>query len=246
MYTDTLRDIGLSKNESRIYESLLKQGESSVGDISSDSGVHRRNVYDSLKRLVEKGLVFEVVERNERHYKAVRPEKLSELIEEKREALDSIMPELEDLYQTTPRTNEVYVYKGVEGVKNYMRDILRIGEDVFVIGGKAGWLEDRIASFSKQVLKESKKKGIKYHALFDQEVKETNPEVIEMADEHRFLPKEYSTPGVIDIFGDRVVVSSNAGGKFEEDISLTVIVNQQIADSFRVWFKFLWEMSEGK
>jgi len=31
------------------------------------------------------------------------------------------------------------------------------------------------------------------------------------------------------------------GGFEEEDFSFTVIVNQQIADSFRVWFHYMWD-----
>lgn len=58
MFTETLQQLGLAKNEARIYQTLLQRGEMAVGEIANKSGVHRRNVYDSLNRLVEKGLVF--------------------------------------------------------------------------------------------------------------------------------------------------------------------------------------------
>ncbi len=244
MYLELFQQLGLAKNEARIYETLLKEGESSVGTISTESGVYRRNVYDSLNRLVEKGLVFEIIERNERHYQAVEPKKLAELIEEKQTALNDVMPELEKLYKNTPHKEEVFIYKGVDGVKNYMRDIIRTGENVYVIGGKAGWFDKRILPFTKKILKDANKKGIKFYPLLEQEIKKKNPEVLDVAKKtHRFIPEDYSAPGVIDIFGDRVVITTNTPGKFEEDITLTVIVNQQIADSFRIWHKMIWDLA---
>ena len=51
MYTELFQQLGLVKNEARIYEALLKEGESSVGEIAVKSKVHRRNVYDTLNRL---------------------------------------------------------------------------------------------------------------------------------------------------------------------------------------------------
>ena len=72
-HTKTLETLGLAKNEARIYETLLREGESTVGHISQKSEVYRRNVYDSLNRLMEKGLVFELIHTKENHYKAVDP-----------------------------------------------------------------------------------------------------------------------------------------------------------------------------
>lgn len=37
MYLDILEELGLSQNESKIYETLLKEGESTVSKISSKS-----------------------------------------------------------------------------------------------------------------------------------------------------------------------------------------------------------------
>ena len=99
-HQELLQSLGLSKNEAKIYETLLRQGEVGVGVISEKSGVHRRNVYDSLNRLMEKGLVFEIVESAENKYQATEPKKLSEIVIEKLEAVDR---ELKKRRQVYPR-----------------------------------------------------------------------------------------------------------------------------------------------
>lgn len=248
MYTETLQELGLAKNEARIYETLLKEGELPVGQIANISGVHRRNVYDSLNRLVEKGLVFEILESKENRYQAVDPQKLVEIQKEKESALMGVIPELEKLYRGLPRHEAAYIYRGVEGYKNYMRDILRIGKDVHVIGAKGAWADPELKSFSKQIVEQTGRKNIKFHLLIDAEVRKQKNEILSMLakkDNYRFLPKEYSTGCTMDIFGDRIVqISGVKVGEFRKDVSFTVIVNQQLADAFRIWFKALWKISK--
>jgi sugar-specific transcriptional regulator TrmB len=243
MYLEIFQKLGLVKNEARIYETLLKEGESPVGHISTKSKVHRRNVYDTLNRLIEKGLVFEIAQEKENRYKAVDPNKLMELIQEKQNILEKVMPDLQSLYAGTPHDEEIFIYRGPEGWKNYMRDMLEVGEDAYFIAAKGGWLDDRVKHFFPTFKEKAKAKGIEYFHLFDHEVKKDCPQIIpHVGGNYKFLPKGYSTPAAIDIFGSHVnIISGMKLGGLEEEFSLTVIVNQQIADAFRVWFKFMWD-----
>ena len=243
MYTEIFQQLGLSKNGARIYETLLREGELSVGQISVKSGVHRRNVYDAIQRLLEQGLVFEILERKENRYQAVDPNKLRELIQEKERSLVSVLPDLQKLYEENPREQAVYIYRGIEGWKNYMRDIIRVGEDFYCIGGKGAWMEERIMNFFPQFINDAKRKKIKYFHLFDYEVKESGHDIIKHVGKNfKFLPKEYSTTASIDIFGDRVNMTSSVGlGTVDKDTVFNVIVNREVADACRAWFRFMWE-----
>ncbi|EKD76146.1 MAG: hypothetical protein ACD_43C00212G0001, partial [uncultured bacterium] len=102
MYTELLQEIGLSPNEAKIYETLLNIGETGVGDIATKANIHRRNVYDALQRLVQKGLVFTTFQKNENRYSAVDPNKLMELVREKQVHLAEVLPELQKMYQNEP------------------------------------------------------------------------------------------------------------------------------------------------
>jgi sugar-specific transcriptional regulator TrmB len=248
MFTEVFQQLGLAKNEARIYQTLLKESELAVGELANKSGVHRRNVYDSLNRLVEKGLVFEILQKNEQHYKAVEPNKLFEILEEKQQSLAAIMPDLERLYQSVPHEDETYVYRGIEGWKNYMRDVLRVGEDLYTIGGKGAWTDERLKGFLAQFLKEIERKEITIRTLFDHEVKESDHKIVGLlGKQYRFLGPEYSTPAAVDIFGNHVAILSGIGlGRIADDTSFTMIVNKEIADAFRTWFKLLWSASSAK
>lgn len=246
MYQETLQNLGLAKNEARIYQTLIAEGESSVGHIADKSKIHRRNVYDCVQRLIEKGLVFEIIEKRENRYKAVDPKKFSEILYEKQVGLNKILPDLERLYHGHPSQEAVYIYRGLEGWKNYMRDILRKGQDDYIIGGKGVWADPKIKPFTEQFAKQAKNKGIKFHMLFVQDNKQRSKQLADLLKaEYRYLPIGLETPSDIEVFADQVVIIADASeGVLRDELSLTVIINQKIADSFRVWFKALWQISK--
>lgn len=244
MIVNILQDLGLAKNEARIYETLLREGECGVSAISSKAEINRRNVYDSINRLIEKGLVLEIRDTREHRYRAVEPAKLSEILDEKRERLTAALPDMGRLYYGTPRTEEVFVYRGLEGWKNYLRDMLRIGEDNYTIGGVGAWVDPKLADFMVRFRKDAAKAGINFHILFNHEVGGHKGMTTFLAgNKHKFLPKGYSTTVAIDIFGDHVVTLSGVSlGTFSEHSSFTVIVNKEVADAYREWFRLIWDL----
>ena len=47
---EQLRQAGLTENESKVYETLLKIGPSAAGVLSKKTGLHRRVVYDTTSK----------------------------------------------------------------------------------------------------------------------------------------------------------------------------------------------------
>lgn len=243
MHADIFQEIGLSPNEAKIYETLIDEGEAAVGVISQKGGIHRRNVYDSINRLIEKGLVFQILGKGENQYKAVDPAKLLEIIREKETKLNSILPDLQKKYDATPHNQEAFIYRGIEGFKNYLRDILRRKKDVYFIGAKGLWFDPKLKSFLTGFLLEAQRLNIKYNHIFDAGIREKAPNIIEkLGKPYKFLPAEYSTGSALDIFGDHIATFSGLGiGEINEDITIYIIIDQTLAEGYRTWFKFMWD-----
>ncbi|MEO8065868.1 MAG: helix-turn-helix domain-containing protein [Candidatus Doudnabacteria bacterium] len=248
MYQETLQLLGLSPNEAKIYESLVEQGESSIGKISVNAKVHRRNVYDSIQRLIEKGLCFEIFSKGENRYNAVDPGKLSELIAEKQDKLNLILPMLEKKFRSGTATEEAYIYRGLEGQKNIFRDMLRVSKDSYFIGAKGGWFDPRIETARKAFFKEANRKNIKFIQLFEYDVRTQLPNFPQHFPgklQYRFLPKAYATNSAIHIFGDYVVTYTGLPiGKINEDTVFFILHSKDLAESYRTWFWYMWEQSE--
>lgn len=247
MYEQILQDFGLSPNEAKIYEALAERGELSISDIAVAAQVHRRNAYDAIQRLIDKGLCFQIISSAENRYNAVDPDKLLELAGEKQKQLEGILPELKKKFRTRLAPEEAYIYRGLEGQKNIWRDVLRVGHDSYAIGAKGAWYEPRLEANRMAFFREANRKKIKFIQLFDYDVKTRLPgfpKHFEGKLEYRFLPKEYGTNSIIHIFGDYVITNTGLSyGKLNDSVVFFVLHSKDLAESYRVWFKYMWDQS---
>lgn len=248
MYETELQLIGFSPNEAKIYETLLKLSESGVTEIANKSNVHRRSVYDTLMRLVEKGFVFQIFGNRETLYRAVHPQKCLEILKTQENNFKKALPGLTYFFEQTPATEAAFIYRGLEGYKNYCRDLARIGEDTYFLGAKANWFRTSGVSMTmfKNFMASLKANGKEYYTLFDPRVKTEVPEALEkIGGQWKILPEGFATPGVVDVCGDHVFTFTNTGGKmgnFGGETSIFVMVNKDLAESYRTWFKLIWEL----
>ncbi len=243
MHEAILEELGLTPNEAKAYEALLSLGSCSIEQIATKSKVHRRNIYDVLAKLLEKGLISENFMRSRKEYNAMHPSRLLDLVQEKEKRLQDVLPDLEKSFGKQEEEETAYMYRGINGFKQYLQDILDAGETVYFIGAKAFWLDPRLKNFLVKFEQQRRKKGIKFMHIFDEEVRKEKPEIMRLVGKpYKFLPKQYSSPNAIDVFGDRVVtfVGVSAGQLPEEPVQF-VIKSRRLADGYRKFFQFMWD-----
>ena len=247
MYEEIYESLGLSPNEGKIYEALVEHGESSISEIAINAKIHRRNAYDAINHLINKGLVFQIISHKENKYNAVDPGKLEELFSEKQQKLKQVLPVLYKKFHVRVAPQEAYIYRGIEGQKNVFRDLLRVGQDSYFIGAKGGWLDPRLDTIREAFFKEARRKGIKFIQLFDHEIKTLMPGFLKQFKgelKYRILPKDYSTNSAINVFGDYVITYTGLPiGKISDDIVFFVIRSKDLAESYRTWFWYMWQQS---
>jgi hypothetical protein len=100
-----------------------------------------------------------------------------------------------------------------------------------------------IRAFTEQFLQQAKRKKIQFYHLFDARVKD-QPEIENFSPKrYKFLPKEYSTHSIVDIFGDYVVnFNVQRLRQLKDHITLFVLRDGNLAESYRQWFKFMFEI----
>lgn len=247
MYQETLQTAGLSPNEAKIYEALLDLGESSVPQVSIKTGINRRNAYDTIERLVSKGLCFPIFSSKDNKYSPVDPGKLLEILGERQQKIQAILPELEAKFKTQQPPEEAYIYRGLEGQKNVWRDCLRAGETVYTVGANGSWYDPRLETATKSFFREANRKKIKFVEIFNHEASQQIPNFPKHflgQLEYRVLPQEYSTDSIIVIFGDYVVTYTGCRVlRMDDNAVFFVLRSRALADSYRVWFQALWHIA---
>lgn len=238
MDTTNIESIGLTRNQSLVYLSLLKLGLTTAQNIIKESGLHRVIVYDSLEKLQQFGLVSFVVKDFKRYFQAAQPKKLLDILDEKREIISKIIPELENLEGSKKEEIKASTYKGKEGIKTILSEILRDGKDVYLIGAK-GAIFFELPYFSPNFEKERIKRKIKFHLIYDNikakeyEQKKINRQLFQ----GKSLPKGFNSKSVVYIFGHKVAIVSWS----EKYPTAFMIEDKNVASSFMKWFRFIYE-----
>ena len=126
---NALEGIGLSRNESKIYVTLLNLGSSTAGIIAEKSKIYRTNVYEASQRLIEKGLVSYIFKGHQKMFQAEDPSKIMNMFKEKEEAFKKILPQLTLDNKLTKNKEKVTIYEGIKGIKVILWDTLKEKEE---------------------------------------------------------------------------------------------------------------------
>lgn len=143
--TSLLKSLNLSADEAAVYIAALELGQASVQAIAKKSKVKRTTLYHFLPRLVERGLVQEMRKKKRNVYSAIHPKQLIELEKVRVKELEQVLPEMLAIYNGSSTKPRVTFFEGVEGIKEALTDLLRVGESM------VGWAD---FSFRQSVLKD--------------------------------------------------------------------------------------------
>jgi sugar-specific transcriptional regulator TrmB len=237
---EILMKIGLSEKEIDFYLLILKHGEITAGKISKISEESRTHTYDTINKLIEKGLVSYVIQNNVKYFKSTNPEKLLDYLKEKEFKLKQeekevakILPEIKKIRSVSEKEDfNIEVYEGKEGIKTVMNDILRDGND-FVSWGASSKVKEYLPNFFiKRYLNERKRKKIHAKQLFT----DLNGVLKSPLSKNKKLPKEFASPTTIAVYGNKV-----STWFWLEIPKVMVVNNKDLAKSYKKHFELMWK-----
>ncbi|MBU0471921.1 MAG: helix-turn-helix domain-containing protein, partial [Nanoarchaeota archaeon] len=198
---ETLKQIGLSDGEIKVYLALLKLGVSPVSNIKEETNLHRTTIYDFVEKLLNKGLASYVIKNKVKYFKAAHPDKLLSFVKEKEDNIKEALPELIKLTEFEREEIKVEVYKGKEGFKTLLNDYLRVGVDMVGFGVDETKFKERFPILMEQFFKKEKKAGMNERLLTSEKAKFTYNK---KTTNYRYIPEEYFNPTPTIVYGNRV------------------------------------------
>lgn len=244
-----LEDIGLTKNEIKIYLTLLELGSTTTGALIKKTEIHTSKVYDGLERLANKGLVTHVIIANTKHFKAVNPDRLLDFLDDKKnkiveqeKEIKNILPALKLKQQLVGDETEAEIFtgwQGMETVYKMLRDTLKKGDLNYVFGASKGEDEERVRNFfNKHALLLSKQKT-KQKIIFNESARGNIQESIKHPELTQIRHMENTTPAEINIWKDNTMIVI-----LTKKPTVVLIKNPKVADSFRKYFDMMWMMAK--
>jgi len=229
-----LQDAGLTTIEAKVYLTILELGAALAGVIARKSGIHRRSVYDAIDRLIEKGLVSYIVKNNRRHYEATNPKRLLEIVKEKQEKIESLLPKLQEKFEASKEKQETLFFRSRDGLKAVFQDHLESGAKEILVIAASDFRDVVSEFFFKKYDAERKKKKIKQKIIYNIKKRKEKPKI--PLCEVRYLRQDYDSPLSMAVYADRVAMVLWARTPYA-----ILIRDKEIADSYKGYFSVLWK-----
>jgi len=249
MKTDSLREAGLTEGEIKVYLALTELGSSTTGPILEKCGIARSIIYLILEKLIQKGLVSYIIKDKTKYYQTTDPIKLLEYVEEREKRLEENKKEIENLLpqlrakQIMSKTKEAQIFEGFKGIQTaheFMYSKLKKGDEYFYLGIPA-FQEEKYHLYWQRDHRRRIKEGIKCRLLFN---KGTDQKILKNRNSFkgcnaRYIPLDINTPAWILGYKDVIVI----GLQSDKGIAI-MIINQDIANSFKAYFEYFWIKSK--
>lgn len=238
-----LRSLGLNESEIKTYLAALKQGASTVVELTKHTRLSRQAIYLAIESMTERGLMSSVMSGKKRLFTAEAPYKLlayakRKEVEMKEEIndLEKSLPELE--LQLGGERPVVQMYEGKEGIRAFLEAVKKTKPKtiVEVADGDAvrkAMSSEDLAPYQKEVSKhQARIKGVYTGTIRPSNVKMER--IILPEDSPRFSAN-------ITVFGDSVGLVSLEGKPYS-----VIIENKSIASTLEKIIDMAYEEAKRK
>ena len=160
-----------------------------------------------------------------------------EKLKKKSTNINIILSELLQLQKTPKEKNSVFVFKGIKAIKSVLNDIISTKKENLVIGAHKP--PEPIRSYLMNFHKERVRLKLSDRLIFNRDDTERAKKLAKTPfTEIRFMPKKYNSRTAINIFGNTVAILS-----WSEPTAI-IIKNEEVANSFREYFKLIWKAAK--
>jgi len=250
-YGENLEKIGLSPEQSLIYQALLEKGILPARKISLFSGVGRAMTYKALEQLIELGLV----KRHETkgtvaQFEPENPRSIEKILENKenqiqqaQNALGGILGGMVSDFNLLSGKPNVQFFEGISGLEKLYGMINQEKKDILLIRSP---LDDDFPEIQSlviaQVVKQAQR-GIHTRAItpFQESTKKTflEDDAKNLVERRIIEPNTLNLPSQIIIFGNYVAITS-----FGNTLVTTIISDELVAKTMNSLFEYVWKTSE--
>jgi len=237
-------DIGLTKREINVYLALLELGSTTIGAILEKTQIPSSKIYEILNRLQDKGLVSYVKIDNKRHYQASDPKSILTFLDEKRNNISEVLPQLIEKQKFAKKKQSVEIYEGQKAIMNLLRNLIQDAKpkELYLAFTHTSEHEDKIINlFYKNFIKRRTDKKLDIRLLANSHQRKMFQENYssDELNQAKMRFTNFDFPHGMTIFRDYVITVT-----WKENPTAIKIKSEQIAEEFRNFFLQLWKISK--
>ena len=238
MYEAELKELGLTDNEIKIYLVLLEHGVLNPTKLAEKTGLHRSYIYDTLERLLDRGIINTVLIDNKKHYQPVDPKALREIFELKLRQLDTILPQLSGLFQSTKEETRIELHRGKRVYRTLIKDLvanIKKNDVVYLLGVDENILETVEPIYLKQYFNIIKDKNVKEKIIIARGGKKLDEGHLE----YREIDPKFLDETTVVIYQSKVFIFI-----WGTPYHLITIESPKVANTYKKQFELMWNIAK--
>jgi len=238
---DFLLSIGFGKNEVEVYLALVEIGTASVLQISKKTKIHRSNIYDALRNLVNEGLVFEI-KGEKKLFHARNPEDLIDYLQQKKLELQEIVKEYRTRFPQRTENNSVKLSRGTFALREAIKSFLDTNDEILAYGipTKA---PDVIGPMIEEFHRERAKRGITMKHIYNSDSADRVKYITKFKlTEGKVFPAKYDSNVTTILSEDKLMFF--LWGESDNDVIVLEIKNAELVQPYKEYFEVLWKKAK--
>lgn len=240
---DQLQAIGLTKNESLVYATLVQNGPSKAGFVITRLDIHRNATYEALDGLIRKGFVTRIKSRGVWVFQITDPDSLLSSIRRREDIAREVIAEIRTQHQQSQQ--QIVVYEGIESYRRYWLESLRRfpeGTVDYTVGVPPNDVWQQLMGKSLQPYLDLRaKKKIVWKTIHfsiedsEREFLKKYPSITE----YRLWPQPNSPIGNFNVIHDTVILQV-----MSESPRIIEIRDRGMVEVFKNYFDIMWAVAK--
>lgn len=239
--------LGFSEAEAAVYVLLAGKGESTVGPLIAETGLHRNVVYTALEHLGRQKLVTERLVKGKKTFVVSNPDVFAEEMSERAKLAREVATEVVAL--STRVAQDISVHSGNDEYLTLLTSCLRAlprGATKYVLGtGGEAFMRETMRPIWRKYHEVAKEQGIAIKMLAYESQRSSLEEVLkEGIYEIRYLPDNIENPSGVHIYPEAGTVLNILYSDETEPVTAIRIRDERLVKGQLNLFRHLWKIAK--
>ena len=137
---EKLNKLGLKEKEIIIYLVILSIGKGNISSIAKKAEIKRTSIYQHIEELLKKDFIYKTITKKRVYYSANNPKKIISYLEKekrnleyKKNDIETILPELKNIYSKSFKKPNIIFLEGKSGILEAYNEITNTWKDIYQI-----------------------------------------------------------------------------------------------------------------
>jgi len=239
MNIELFKEVGFTEREIKVYFALTELGQSTAGPIAAKAKLSHTKVYETLQRLINKGLITYTIISKTKHFQTGNPREILNILDERKQKMIAEVEELEIKSKFAKEKQETVIHEGHKALRalfNRITDDLKKGDYYYSFALKQDYKDGAAPIFFTNIHRKLADKKVTDKSIANEEVRKDIEKAYKDNKNIQFRYIKKSTPLGIVLIKNKIIQLT--WGELPTAIETT---SKQMHEQYKAFFEDQWK-----